>query len=168
MKTYGFIFFLPLYGDESWASRRGHFTPCTHWIWGWVNLTGGLDNVDSRRILPLSGRVCIFNFVAMEPNHASVMYYWTDLAGVWLNALITLRWTASKDRLARRVHFSVCSAQYSRVRLPALLPRMYDFHQSCKGSVGTVNCERASWSEVDVQCHVVVRTRRLVWTHGVT
>jgi hypothetical protein len=32
-------------GGESSASCPDHFTPCTHWIGGWVGSTPGLDAV---------------------------------------------------------------------------------------------------------------------------
>jgi hypothetical protein len=37
-----------LAGDEWSASRPGSFTPCTHWIGGWVNPKAGLDDLKKR------------------------------------------------------------------------------------------------------------------------
>jgi hypothetical protein len=49
-----------LFGDEWSASRRGRFTPGerapgAHWIGGWVSPRTGLNDVERRNILPLSG-----------------------------------------------------------------------------------------------------------------
>jgi hypothetical protein len=42
-------------GGECWASRSGRFTLGTHWIGGWVNPRAGLDDVEKRKFLTLSG-----------------------------------------------------------------------------------------------------------------
>jgi hypothetical protein len=49
-----------LVGGEWSASRPGRFklgkmAPGTHWIWGWVSPRTGLDDVEKRKILPLTG-----------------------------------------------------------------------------------------------------------------
>jgi hypothetical protein len=44
-----------LVGGEWSASRPGRFTPGTHWIGGWVGPRTGLDGVEMREILTLSG-----------------------------------------------------------------------------------------------------------------
>jgi hypothetical protein len=49
-----------LAGGEWSASRSGHFTfgeraPGTHWIGGWMDPRPGLDNVEKRKFLTLSG-----------------------------------------------------------------------------------------------------------------
>jgi hypothetical protein len=49
-----------LVGGEWSISRPGRFTPgerapVTHWIGVWVNLRGGLDDLEKRRFLTLPG-----------------------------------------------------------------------------------------------------------------
>jgi hypothetical protein len=44
-----------LAGGEWSATRPGRFTPITHWIRGRVGPRTGLDDVESRKILPLPG-----------------------------------------------------------------------------------------------------------------
>jgi hypothetical protein len=51
---------LVLDGGKWSASRLGRFTPgerapSTHWIGGWVNPRAGLDDVEKRKFLTLSG-----------------------------------------------------------------------------------------------------------------
>jgi hypothetical protein len=67
MKAYGGVDVLihvfltsALVGDERLVSRRGSFTPGerapgTHWTGGWVGPRTGLDDVEKRKFLPLSG-----------------------------------------------------------------------------------------------------------------
>jgi hypothetical protein len=56
----GSILKLALVGGEWSVSRRGLFTrkgraPCTHWIGGWVGSRAGLDDIEMREILLLTG-----------------------------------------------------------------------------------------------------------------
>jgi hypothetical protein len=44
-----------LVGGEWSASRPGRFTPGTHWIGGWVDPRAGLEDVEKRKFLTLSG-----------------------------------------------------------------------------------------------------------------
>jgi hypothetical protein len=49
-----------LVGGEWPTSRHGRFTPGervpgTHWIGGWVDLRAGLDDLEKRKFLTLSG-----------------------------------------------------------------------------------------------------------------
>jgi hypothetical protein len=44
-----------LAGGEWSASRPCRFIPGTHWIGGWVGPRGGLDDVEKRNFLILSG-----------------------------------------------------------------------------------------------------------------
>jgi hypothetical protein len=37
------------------ASRPGRFTPGTHWIGGWVDPRTGLDEMEKRKFLTISG-----------------------------------------------------------------------------------------------------------------
>jgi hypothetical protein len=42
-----------LAGGELSGSRRGRFTPGTHWVGGWVDPRAGLDKVGKRKFLIL-------------------------------------------------------------------------------------------------------------------
>jgi hypothetical protein len=44
-----------LAGGEWSASCPGRFTPGTHWIGGWVDPRGGLDDLENRKFLTLQG-----------------------------------------------------------------------------------------------------------------
>jgi hypothetical protein len=37
------------------ASRRGRFTPSTHWVGGWMDPRIGVDNMEETTISPLPG-----------------------------------------------------------------------------------------------------------------
>jgi hypothetical protein len=44
-----------LAGGEWSASLPGRFTPGTHWVGGWVVPTAGLDGMEKRKFLTLTG-----------------------------------------------------------------------------------------------------------------
>jgi hypothetical protein len=50
----------------------GVMVPGTHWIGGWVGPRGGLDAVEKRKLLKLSG---------FEPRPSSPSLYWLSYSG---------------------------------------------------------------------------------------
>jgi hypothetical protein len=105
MKAYGGVdvqihIFLTstLVGGEWSASRPRRFTPGTHWLWGWVDPTGGLNDMEKRKFLNLPGlELRTFR----RPARTKSLYrvrYWISRQEYYLRPLCLFFWWKRQNK----------------------------------------------------------------------